>query len=349
MRSKKTIIPHSKPTISKAEYAAVEHVIRSAMLSQGSCVAAFERAVAKYIGVKGAVATSSGTAALHLALSALGVGIGDEVLIPTYVCTALLNAVNYTGATPRLVDVNWCDGNINAREAKKRLTKKTKAIIVPHMFGMPANLSEFKKLGVPLIEDIAQSIGAKYNGRRVGTFGDIAICSFYATKMMTTGEGGMVVSNQRSLLGKVKDMREYDHKNSYLLRFNYKMTDLQAALGIEQLKKLQSFIRRRHEIAALYDKAFKNSTIEVPRKREGREEVYFRYVIKVPGRAQAVIKELKQQGINGAAPVFKPLHAYLHEKGFPVAEKLMRHAVSLPIYPRLRDKEIKKIISVFSK
>jgi perosamine synthetase len=345
MKSKRTIIPHSKPTISKADSQAVARVVSSGMIAQGENVAAFEKAVARYIGVKGGVATSSGTAALHLALLALGVGKGDEVLIPTYVCTALLNAVKYTGATPRLVDVNWCDGNISAREAKKRLMKKTKAIIVPHMFGMLTNLTELKKLGVPIIEDLAQSIGAHYNGRRVGSFGDLAICSFYATKMMTTGEGGMVLSNKTAMLEKVRAMRDYDNKSSYALRFNYKMTDFQAVLGMQQLKKLNSFIKRRRAIAQLYDKGFKGKNVELPRRREGREAVYFRYVIKVPGRAAGIIKKLRAQGIDAAAPVFRPLHSYLGLKGFPVADKLMTHAISLPIYPSLTNKEVKKILS----
>jgi dTDP-4-amino-4,6-dideoxygalactose transaminase len=345
MKSKRTIIPHSKPTITPSDSHAVARIVTSGMIAQGECVAAFERAVARYIDVKDGVATSSGTAALHLALLALGVGKGDNVLIPTYVCTALLNAVKYTGATPRLVDVNWCDGNISAREAKKRLTKRTKAIIVPYVFGMIANLPELKKLGVPIIEDLAQSIGARFNGRRVGTFGDLAICSFYATKMMTTGEGGMVLSNKPALLAKVRDLRDYDNKSSFALRFNYKMTDFQAALGIEQVKKLNSFIKRRREIARLYDNGFKELNVELPRRREGRQAVYFRYVIKVPGRAAGIIKKLKTQGIHVAAPVFKPLHSYLGLKGCPVADKLMKHAISLPIYPSLTNKKVKKIIA----
>ncbi|MBN1493685.1 MAG: DegT/DnrJ/EryC1/StrS aminotransferase family protein [Candidatus Omnitrophica bacterium] len=347
---KHNIIPHSKPTISKKECIVAAKVIASGMLAQGKYVKSFESAVANYIGVKDGVATSSGTAALHLALLALGVGRGDEVLIPTYVCTALLNAIKYVDATLKLVDVNWCDGNINAREAKKRVTKKTKAIIVPHMFGMPANITELKKLGVPIIEDLAQSIGATFNGKKVGTFGDIAICSFYATKMMTTGEGGMVLSNSRAMLNKIRDLRDYDNKISYALRFNYKMTDIQAVLGIEQLKQLNNFIKRRRMIARMYDQQLGTDTgicpqCELPRRRKGRGNVYFRYVIKVSGSAVSIIKKLRAQGIYAASPIFKPLHSYLQQKGFPIADKLMQHAISLPIYPSLTDKGSKRIIS----
>jgi dTDP-4-amino-4,6-dideoxygalactose transaminase len=214
------------------------------------------------------------------------------------------------------------------------------------MFGMIANLTDLKRLGVPIIEDLAQSIGARYNGRRVGTFGDLAICSFYATKMMTTGEGGMVLSNKAALLEKVGDLRDYDNKNLNALRFNYKMTDLQAAFGMQQLKQLNNFIKRRRVIAQLYDKGFAGANVELPRWREGREAVYFRYVIKTPKNAAVIIKKLKARGIHAAAPVFKPLHSYLKQKGFPVADKLMKRAVSLPIYPRLTDEEVKKIIIV---
>ncbi|MBI5682451.1 MAG: DegT/DnrJ/EryC1/StrS aminotransferase family protein [Deltaproteobacteria bacterium] len=190
------MIPHSKPTIEKEELSAVSDVLSLGQISQGLQVKEFERHFEEFFGLKKAVAVNSGTSALHLALIAVGVKTGDEVVIPSFVCTALLNAVNYIGAVPVIADINEEDFNLSPGDTKKRITKKTKAIIIPHMFGTPCNeIHGFKDIGIPIIEDCAQSIGAKISGHYVGTMGDVSTFSFYATKIMTTGEGGMVASN----------------------------------------------------------------------------------------------------------------------------------------------------------
>ena len=218
---------------------------------QGKKVLEFEAKVSRYLGVKAGVAVNSGTSALHLALLALNIGPGDEVMVPSFVCSALLNAVSYTGASARIVDVKADDFNISPVEVKKKLNKKVKAIIVPHMFGYPADLKELLSFGVPVIEDCAQSIGADYRGRKAGSFGVLSICSFYATKVMTTGEGGMVLSNQTKILDRIRDLRQYDHALNFQTRYNYKMTDFQAALGLSQLQRLPEFIKRRKQIAQI--------------------------------------------------------------------------------------------------
>ena len=338
-------ISHSKPTIDAKDAKVVADVIRSGQLAQGVKVAEFEKKLRRFICAHGAVATSSGTAALHLGLRSLGVGKGDEVIIPTYVCTALLNAVMYTGARPRLADVNEDDYNISIGDVAKKINKKTKAIIVPHMFGQPADINELLKFKIPLIEDCAQSVGALYKGKPVGSFGILSIFSFYATKILTTGEGGMVVSKNNALLRKVRDLRDYDNKNDYKVRFNCKMTDFQAALGIHQLRKLKTFIARRKKIAKIYNKELSDIGIELSLASRGQDHIYFRYIIKVKKNRTKLIKSLKKKGISCTSPVYKPLHRYLKMKGFPVADKLMKQAVSIPIYPLLRDKEIKYIIS----
>jgi perosamine synthetase len=335
------MIPHSRPTITPRDIKAVSRILETGQLAQGQKVSDFEAKMSRYVGVKTGVATNSGTSALHLALLALDIGKNDEVIVPSYVCSALLNAISYAGAKAKIVDVKEEDFNISPPEVRKQLSQKVKAIIVPHMFGYPADLKELLKLGVPIIEDCAQSIGAKYMERMTGTFGVISILSFYATKVMTTGEGGMVLSNHVKLLDRIRDLREYDNALNLKTRYNYKMTDFQAALGLSQLEQLPQLIQRRKQIARIYDHTFANIS-EIPRQENNRDSIYFRYVIKVK-KAKLLIKQLNKQGIGASAPVFKPLHHYV--KGFkcPIAEKLMDQCVSIPIYPKLTDIEVRQI------
>ncbi len=337
-------IPHSKPSIHAADLAAVSAVLKSGHLAQGRKVEAFERELGRYIGVKAGVAVNSGTSALHLSLLALGVGTGDEVIIPSYVCSALLNAVLYTGATPKIADVGLDHFNITMESARRQLTKKTKALIVPHMFGQAADMKALAALDVPVIEDCAQSLGAAYGGRKAGSFGVLSVCSFYATKLLTTGEGGMILSNNTKLLDKVRDLREYDSPVDSKVRYNYKMTDLQAALGSSQLARLPAFIARRKKIAAAYDQAFKGSGVTVPYKAAGQDHIYYRYVVKVSPGQKAFLKKLHNKGVDVSIPVFKPLHHYVKTAECPAADKLMAQAVSIPVYPDLSDAQVQYII-----
>ncbi|MBI5748920.1 MAG: DegT/DnrJ/EryC1/StrS family aminotransferase [Nitrospinae bacterium] len=350
------MIPHSKTTLTKEDSSAVSRVINSGYISQGEAVARFESKLAKYIGVKGGAAVSSGTAAIHLSLIALGVKEGDDVAMPTYVCPALLNAINYVGAKPLLIDINPDTYNISTANLKKKLTKKTRAVIVPHIFGLPADIEEILSIGIPVIEDCAQSVGAAYKGKKVGSFGHCAIFSFYATKVMTTGEGGMVVSNSDKILEKIRDLREYDHKPNYIVRYNYKMTDMQAAIGISQLKRLDSFISRRKDIASFYTKKFSELGITVPSNQE-KEHIYFRYVIKKSGQWSVVsgqkleddLKFFEANGVKCMRPIFKPIHRYLKLKGFLEADRAWNELISIPIYPSLTDGDVKKIVRVTEK
>lgn len=364
------MIFHSKPTLNKEDSSAVSRVINSGYISQGEAVKRFELELAEYIGVKGGAAVSSGTSAIHLSLIALGVKEGDYVAIPTYVCPALLNAINYVGANPLLIDINPDSYNISTTDLKKKLTKKTRAVIVPHIFGLPADIKDILSIGIPVIEDCAQSVGASYKGKKVGSFGHCAIFSFYATKVMTTGEGGMVVSNSDKILEKVRDLREYDHKPNYIVRYNYKMTDLQAAIGISQLKRLDSFIYRRREIANLYSKRFSELGISIPKVYPESEHIYFRYVIKnrVKGQGsrgkglEGDLKFFEDNGVKCMRPVFKTIHRYLTPPpsppsqgggelggGFPEAERTWNELISIPIYPSLTDGDVKKIVRVTEK
>jgi len=341
------IIPHSRPTLNRDEIQAVIAVLESGQISQGRLVSKFENNFAKYIGVKGAVAVNSGTSALHLCLLALGIKENEEVILSTYQCSAVLNAILYTGARPKFVDINKDDFNISFIDTKRKLTRKTKAIILTQMFGLPINILPFRKLGIPLIEDCAQAIGAEHLGRKVGAFGDLSMTSFYATKLITTGEGGMVFSNNLRLLEKIRDLRDYDKKNSFKLRFNYKMTDMQAALGINQLKKLGKFIARRRYLAKLYNKVFSNCDFDLP--KSSKEHVYFRYVIRVNKDVEKILSASRKNNVICERPVYQLLNRYLGQRGYPQAGLAWNSAVSIPIFPGLKSNEQKRVIEVIKK
>lgn len=338
MKAKETI-PHSRPTLDESDVRAVTEVIRSGYLAQGEEVRGFEEDLARFVGVRGGVAVHSGTAALHLILLCLDIGEGDEVILPSYVCTALLNAVRYVGADSVLADVCPETCNLDARDVKKRVTRRTKAVLVPHMFGLPADLEELLDLGVPLVEDCAHAIGASYAGRSVGGFGVASMVSFYATKMMAAGEGGMVLSDDEELLGRARGLREYDHVDDYRVRYNYKMTDMQAALGRSQLRKVPKFVEERRRIARSFSNALMGASVICPPDPVERPHAFYRYVVRCPGDAEKMLDVLEQGGVCAARPVYRPLHRYLHEEGFPGTEQAWREAISIPIYPSLTEEE----------
>ena len=355
-------IQHSKPTISIEEVKAASDALSNLELTVGTTVKEFEKVFANYIGTK-AVATSSGTSALHLALIAIGISKGDEVIIPSYTCVAVAFPVLYQRAKPILADV--CDDyNISIEEIKIKITEKTKAVIVPHMFGYPADLDEIKELceenDIYLVEDCAQSIGATYNGKQVGTIGDISIFSFNATKMLTSIQGGMVCTNNPDWIPLFKDLRYHDQLRSFedkdiRLKYSYKMSDVGAAVGIVQFKKLGNFIKRRREIASIYREKLNAKKIIHPRESSKKRHVYFRYVIKLPYPSLAVIEKMREQNIICEVMHMPPLHrrALLKEFNkaaeFPKTEQIMNSTVSLPIYPTLKDEEAIYIADSFNK
>lgn len=254
------LITHSRPSLDEDDIYSVVNTLRSNNIAQGIAVAQFENAMCDFIGIRGgAVAVNSGTSALHLSLLALNIKEGDEVMIPSYVCSALLNAIMYVKAKTCFVDIDPESYNIDTKDLKNKIRNKTKLIIVPHLFGLSADMKEIVKYGIPVIEDGAQSIGALYQGRQVGNLGIACVLSFYATKVITTGEGGMILSNSEEMLNKIRDLRDYDEKKHFKVRFNYKLTDFQASLGISQLKKLTSWIEKRRQIAKRVFRRVENS------------------------------------------------------------------------------------------
>lgn len=337
------MIKHSRPTIYQSDFSRINKLLQSANLLNGGIVSQFESSLAEFINRKFALATNCGTAALHLSLLSLGIGKGCEVIIPSFVCTALLNAINYTGAKPVICDIDRESYNLDVQEVKRQITKKTKAIILPHMFGCPARIDDFLGLDIPLIEDCAHTLGVSFKGRKVGRFGIISVFSFYTTKFITTGQGGMLLTDSSSLFGKAKDLNDYDQRSDYKARYNYKMSDPQAAFGLTQLRRVNDFIKRRRQIARYYDAAFSKYNIATP--VDNASHIYYRYVIRINAPLAKFILRLKKKGIEAKPPVYKPLHQYLglNKKSFPNTEEAFKTAVSLPIYPSLTDNQARVV------
>ena len=346
-----TMIPHSRPSIENEDIQAATEVLRSHHLAQGALVEQFERGMAAYLGLAGGVAVNSGTAALEVALRVLGIGAGDEVILPSYVCAAPWLAVQRVGATPRLVDIELETFSIDPAAVREALTSKTRAVIVPHLFGLPAHLTALERLGVPLIEDCAQTLGALEQGRPVGSAGLLTVCSFYATKLICAGEGGMVLSRDEALLERARALREYDGAPSLNpAATNLKMTDLQAAIGVAQLERVASFLERRVWLAHEYATALKGAGVVQPIVPAGRSHVYYRFVVRVPDVLNnhdglgEVIARFEGCRVQCRKPVFRSLHRYLGLEGFPASEEAERTALSIPLFPALTDEEVAQIV-----
>jgi dTDP-4-amino-4,6-dideoxygalactose transaminase len=344
------MIPHSRPAIGQEDFRATTEVLRSGQIAQGPWVERFERGMAGFFGLQGGVAVSSGTAALELALRALRIGAGDEVIMPSYVCPAPWLATQRVGAQATLVDIDLNTFNIDPLAVCQVVTNRTRAIIVPHLFGLPADLTALERLGIALIEDCAQTLGATEQGRPVGTVGRLTVCSFYATKLLCAGEGGMVLSNEEALLERVRSLREYDGAPTLdPSSCNLKLTDLQAALGLSQLGRLSTFHERRRFLAAAYREALSSKAAVCPSVPPGRTHGYYRFTIRLPHLRTDpeglldLISTLEQQGIHCRKPVFRPLHRYLDQSGFPNSDEADRTALSIPLYPDLTDDEVRQI------
>lgn len=356
------VIRHNRPTIDTEEIKAVADTLSNLELTVGTKVREFENAFTDFIGTN-AVATSSGTSALHLALIAIGISKNDEVIMPSYTCIAVALPVLYQQAKPILVDAN-ANYNISVEDIKRKITKKTKAVIVPHMFGYPADLDEIKDLceekDIYLVEDCAQSIGATYHRKKVGTFGDISIFSFYATKMLTTIQGGMVCTNNSDWIQIFKDLRYHDQCRSFedtdpRIKYSYTMSDVGAAIGVIQLKKLDNFIKRRRAIASIYREKLNDRITMHPLESEERKHVYSRYVIRTSYKPLAIIEKMREQDIICERMYVPPLHRrtlirkFNGDAKFPKTEEILDSAISLPMYPTLRDEEAEYVADTLSK
>jgi len=306
------------------------------MVAQGSESRALEVAVAGYLGLAGGVATPDGCTALYLALRALGVGPGDEVVIPTYVCDAVAQAVRWTGGTPALCDVgdDWC---VNADTVRQAVTERTKAVVVVHTFGIVAETGPIVELGLPVVEDLAQAFGAASGEGRAGAFGALSITSFHATKCLTTGEGGMALARDSQVLSTLRTLKSAAHR--------LPMSDLQAALGLSQLDRYPQFLARRAAIARRYLSALPEQLL--PSRAVLARTMHFRFPVRVEGDVERLMGDFAARGVLAKRGVDALLHA---EAGrFPGAESKFASTLSLPIHPSMTDAEVEKVIEVSQK
>jgi perosamine synthetase len=337
------LIRHSRPSITPDDARAVERAVASGMLVGGSAVSAFEAAVARRAGTAHGCAVGSGTAALHLALAVLGVGPGDEVVLPAYVCASVLYAVRYVGAHAVLADVDPATGLSSADHVRAFLTKRTKAIVVVHLFGRAAPVDEIVSLGVPVVEDCAQSLGGALRGRPLGSWGTAGIFSFYATKVITTGYGGMVCSDDAGFIDRVRDLARYDERTDARTAYAYGMTSFQAALGQSQMARLDDFLARRRAIHDRYREAFSASGIGLSPAAAPGEDIHYRFVVKSDHGPDDVISGLGKRGITARRPIFAPLFVYEGTGELPGTRRAHDRDVSIPLYPALTDDEVKRV------
>lgn len=339
------MIPHSRPFIDKSDIDAVTSVMESGMLAHGTAVTAFERDLADYTGLGSAVALSSGTAALYAVLAAMGAGSGNSIVIPSYVCSSLVYAVRMTGAEPVVADTGADDRHMDADSVRRVLTSGVKAVVFPHMFGSANDISGIVALGVPVIEDCALSLGASLNGIMTGNLGSAAaVFSFYATKVIASGEGGMAASHDARLIERIRDIAHYADKPDDVMRFNFAMSDMAAALGCSQLRKLDLMIERRRELAALYTERLRGTTLSLPSERTGERGIFYRYVVRT-AHVEALREGLRKRGVAAERPVHTPLSQYPGINAVcPRAEEAWRTSLSLPLYPVLTDTEADTVI-----
>jgi len=353
----------AQPQIGKEEIKATTEVLKSGMLAQGPKVKEFEESFAKFIDVKYAVATSSGTTALEVALRAHGIGEGDEVITIPFTFIASANSILYTGARPVFVDIDEKSFNINPDLIEKAITRKTKAIMPVHLYGGACDMTEImaiaRKHKLAVIEDVCQAHGAEWKGKKVGSFGTGAF-SFYPTKNMTTGEGGMITTNSKEIYEKAKLLRAHGSKVKYyhdILGYNYRMTDMEAAIGLEQLKKLNKFNQLRIKNAEFLNKYLGEiNGIIVPEHPKEVKHVYHQYTVRITQdfklSRDEVLKKLTKAGIGTA--VFYPLpineQKVYQDLGYksntPIAEKISKEVLSLPVHPGLKQKDLQYMIKV---
>ncbi len=342
-------IPVAEPVLGDEELANVVAAVRSGWISSlGAFIGEFEREFAAFCGTRYGVAVANGTAALHLALIAVGVGAGDEVLVPSLTFVATANAVRYCGATPIFVDSDPETWGMDANALEARLSPRTKAIAPVHLYGHPCDMDPIldvaRRHSLAVIEDAAEAHGAEYRGRRVGTLGRIACFSFYGNKIITTGEGGMCVTDDPDLAERLRLLRDHgmDPKRHYwheIVGYNYRMTNLQAAVGVAQVKKLPGFVERKRQLARWYAEAL------LPLARAGRirlhpeapwaKNVFWMYSVVLGdtavSRDQARAR-LRDRGVD-TRPFFHPVHTlppYATGDRFPVAEHLAARGLNLP-------------------
>jgi perosamine synthetase len=366
------LIRINQPSIGKEEIDAAVEVLKSGILTEksgmGPKVLEFEKDFARYVGAKHAVALNTGTAALHSAVLVAGVKPGDEVIIPSFTFHATAEVVLMTGAEPVFADIDPDTYTITAETVEAVMTRNTKVIMPVHLYGLPADLDPLKKLarerGLTLIEDAAQAHGAEYDGSKIGSIGDMTCFSMYAGKNMTTGEGGMVTTNDDDYSEKLRMIRSHGEERPYwptTVGNNYRMTELLAAVGIAQLRKLPSFLERRRKNAQFFgEKLGMLGKVVVPKEPERRRSAWYLYTLRLrganAGKRNKVVEKLRSRNIEAAVYYESPLHLLplyrersTSRRPLPETEKACRQVFSLPVHPRLTDSELEYIFDTLKR
>jgi perosamine synthetase len=350
------MIPIARPDLGPEELEAVTEVLAGGMIAQGRKVAELEQRWAEFVGVRHAIATSNGTVALMSIFSGIGLEPGDEVITVSHTFAATANAILYTGATPVFIDIEPDTYLIDAKKIEAAITPRTRAICPVHLFGLVADMDMIRAIadrhGLIVVEDACQAHGATFRGRKAGSFGHGAF-SLYATKNMTTAEGGFVTTNDDKLADWLRLYRNQGMRARYefeILGYNFRMTDLAAAIGLAQLGKLPRNTARRQAIATMYDEAFGELPIGLPITPDGRSHVFHQYTINVGGARDAILADLREAGVGADIYYPIPVHRqeYIMERGLhaelPVTDAAAATTIALPMFPGLTDPEQTQVI-----
>lgn len=361
-------IPLAKPNITNLERKAVFEVLKTPNLSLGPKLKEFEKKIAKYVGVKYAVAVNSGTSALHLMIRALDIKDGDEVITTPFSFISSSNCILFERAKPVFVDIDPETLNIDSQKIEEKITKKTKAILAVDIFGNPANWDRLKKIvkkyKLYLIEDSAEALGSEYKGRKCGSFGEAAIFSFYPNKQITTGEGAVILTDNKRIADLCRSMANQGRKikngkwlENERIGFNYRISDINCALGIAQLSRIKEILRKRKRVAKMYNQKLKDfSEVKIPYIAPEAKISWFVYVIQLNKKyiwreRDKVIREMAKKGIQ-CADYFQPIHLqsfyreiFGYKVGdFPITESISQRTIALPFYNNLKEEEINYVV-----
>ncbi len=366
-KDKRAQIPVTNPFLDEHEIELLNECIISGWVSSGGpFVTKFENLVAEHTGTKYAISCSSGTSGLHLALLANDIGPGDEVIVPTLTFIATANAVSYTGAKPVFVDSDINTWNIDPKLIKQSITSKTKAIVAVHLYGLPADMDSINQIAkehnLLVIEDASEAQGAKYKNKMVGTLADMAVFSFFGNKIITTGEGGMIVTNDKYLAEKCRILRDHGMSKErrywhQVLGYNYRMTNMQAAIGVAQMAKIEKIIERKKQIAKEYKEILSPSkAIIFPAEIDFSENVFWLFTVLVKKDVLGInaneLMQIMQKNKIDTRPIFPPIHTqpiYKNGKTLYISEKIHSMGITLPSSYNLKKKDIQTISDIILK